>query len=126
MGGDVEIVSASAPLEASTMGGDLSARIDGGEGEVELSSMSGDVEVWLPAGFAGDFDVELVQTRGRDGDYTIDSDFDLRKSRSTRKASYRGDYDEETVWRAEGATAGGGHRVKISTVNGDIKIRRNG
>lgn len=131
MGGEIEIESAHAPLEASTMGGDLAARIDGGEGEIELSSMGGDLELWLPAGFPADFDVEIVQTRGRDGDYTIDCDFELAKSRdqsSTRDQGgrYRGDHERETVWHGVGRNGGGGSRVKLSTVNGDIRIRRAG
>ncbi|MND08448.1 hypothetical protein D3C83_310490 [compost metagenome] len=67
-----------------------------------------------------------MQTRGRDGAYTIESDFELERTRERRKATYRGDYREETVWRGVGKGAGGANRVKLSTVNGDIKIRRAG
>jgi DUF4097 and DUF4098 domain-containing protein YvlB len=126
MGGDIEVDSAHAPFEATTMGGDLSARIDGGEGDVELESMGGDVEVWLPAGFSAEFDVEIVQTRGRDGAYTIESDFELERKRERRRATFKGDYEEETVWRGVGRSGSGAHRVTLSTVNGDIRIRRAG
>jgi DUF4097 and DUF4098 domain-containing protein YvlB len=126
MGGDIEVDSAHAPFEATTMGGDLQARIDGGDGDLELESMSGDLELWLPSGFSAEFDVEIVQTRGRDGAYTIESDFDLERKRERRRATYKGDYEEETVWRGLGRNGAGTNRVKLSTVNGDIKIRRAG
>jgi hypothetical protein len=126
MGGRIEIGSAIAPLSATTMGGDVSVKVTGGSGDVTLSSMGGDLEVWLPAGFPADFEVDLVQTRGSDGRYKIDSDFELARTREDRTRSDRGWGDRETHWKARGTNGSGGSRIKLSTVNGDIKIHRGG
>lgn len=117
MGGTIQVESASAPIEAETMGGAIKARIDGGDGDIRLASMGGTIEVWLPADLSAAFEVELVQTQGRDGAYSIDSDFELTTSREKGQG-------REVIWRGVGGAGGSAHRVRLSTVNGDIRIHR--
>lgn len=135
MGGDVRILEVDGRVEASTMSGDVEVRVVGEGGEIEIESMSGDLELTLPASFSGAFDVEVAYTRDSRGDFEIRSDFPLTESRSTeweygregnkRFHSDRGDLPRKYI-RGKGTNAGGKHRVLLSTVNGDIVIRRAG
>jgi DUF4097 and DUF4098 domain-containing protein YvlB len=122
MGGDVVIREADGDVRASTMGGDVTVRVIGAGGDVDLETMSGTVELELPAGFSGAFDVELEFTKNSRRSYEIRSDFPLAQRRD---AEWR--YGEGTPRKSiygEGTAGGGEHRVKIRAINGDVVIRK--
>ena len=134
MGGDVRIAEVDGRVEASTMGGDVDVRVVGAGGPVELESMDGDLVLTLPASFSGDFDIEIAYTKKSRGNFEIRSDFPLTQSRSTEweydnrgsKRFHSDDHDKQArkYIRGSGKSGSGEHRVTLSTINGNITIRR--
>ncbi|MEK6372687.1 MAG: hypothetical protein AABO58_08320 [Acidobacteriota bacterium] len=63
MGGDIDIVQLEGSADAGTMGGDIRVTVvgSGGGHDLDLHSMGGDIEVFLPHDFSADFAVELVE-----------------------------------------------------------------
>jgi hypothetical protein len=105
--GDVRVERVRAPmLKATSVSGDVTARIDAltGDGAIEVTSVSGDVELELPK--ALDADVEL---RTVSGDLDTDFPIALQGRVSTR--------------RLEGRIGKGGRRLEVTTVSGDVRIR---
>jgi DUF4097 and DUF4098 domain-containing protein YvlB len=126
--GRVVIRGASGDIEASTVNGRL--EVSGGEFErvrleivngrvvfegglsasalLEVESVSGDVELLLPAGVAADFQVTSFS-----GD--IDNDFGPQAERTSR-------WTTEKELRF--ASGGGGASVEIHTLSGDVRLRK--
>jgi hypothetical protein len=104
--GDVR-VSTSAWGEASTVSGDVEARLGstGSDGTLRFRTVSGDVSVELPAGV--DAEVRASTMSGR-----VTSDFTLEESRGFMHH------------RARGTLGRGGRRVEIETVSGNVRLRR--
>lgn len=137
MGGDITITSARGHVVAKTMGGDIRVRrMDGSieagtmggsveievvrNGEIEIHSMGGHIELTLPANFSGSFDVELEQDD--DGpEHEIISDFPLQIRKTMKDNWFRPD---TVVLNGTGKSGSGANRVKITTIGGDIRIRR--
>jgi len=122
MGGKIRLDEVDGRVEATTMAGDVSVRVVGSGGDVDIQSMSGDVEIWLPADFGATFDVELAYTQGMHSSYEIRSDFPLEQTR-TEDWEY-GHGSPRKYIRATGRTGSGTHTVKLGTINGDIVIHR--
>jgi DUF4097 and DUF4098 domain-containing protein YvlB len=136
MGGQIRIREMDGRVEATTMAGDVEIHVVGEGGSLEISSMSGDLELWLPADFSAAFDLELAYTRGHDGDHEIRSDFQLSESRSPDWEYGKG-ADRGADWgfgkgsprkyiRATGKAGSGKYRVELTTINGNIVIHRGG
>ncbi len=127
MGGDIEVKEIDGWVKATTMGGDVIIRMAGnpdhGKHDVDISSMGGDIELYVPDGLSMEFDIEISYTEKYRGKCRIVSDFPIeieetkewkRKWGQKRKYIYgTGDYK------------GGEHKIKIRTINGDIYIRKN-
>ncbi len=126
MGGPITINEVDGWVEASTMGGDVEVTMvgdpDSGDRHVELSSMGGDIELTVPDGLDMDIDIELTFTRRHEGDYRIISDFNLSEEITPEWDGRRGDA-RKTLY-AEGKTGSGKNRITISTVNGNIILKR--
>jgi len=126
MGGDIELEAIDGWIEATTMGGDIEARMVGdvasGDRHVELTSMSGDVELIVPAGLSMAIDVELAYTKNSSKDYEIESDFDLEISETSDWSHEWG--SPRKVIRGKATLGGGEHKVKIRTVNGDVVLKK--
>lgn len=105
--GSVEAISAGGPVQASTVNGSVRAtmgRLDSDE-DLEFSSVNGSVV----AEFTGDIDanVDLSTVNGRfqtDWPVTITGRIDPRRLRAT--------------------LGKGGRRIKLSTVNGNVELRK--
>ena len=126
MGGDIEIRAIDGWVKATTMGGDVDVRVVGSGGDVELTSMSGNITLIVPPGFGMDLDLEIAFTRdsGRDMTYKIETDFDVKQS-----VTPEWDYDHGSprrYIRAKGPINGGGNKVKVRTINGDVKVTQGG
>jgi DUF4097 and DUF4098 domain-containing protein YvlB len=120
MGGDIFLDSVNGWVEATTYGGDIQAAVTGHGGDVTLVSMSGDITLHVPPGFGMDLDLEIEFTRNSKQQYRIESDFDLQQS-----VTPEWDHEHGTprkYIRGVGAANGGGSRVKIETVNGNIRV----
>ena len=125
-GGDVEIELKEGWVAAGTGGGDMVVSIDreGGEKDIILSTGHGDVTLIVPDGYGMDLDLDLTYTRDSDRDYEIVSDFDIRTERSE-------DWERRRNWSSwiKHVTCvdeinGGGQKVRITTTNGNIAIKR--
>ncbi len=125
MGGDITLGEVDGWVKATTMGGSVEAVVLGASSpgrDVELVSMSGDVELTLPADASVTFEVKLSYTRNRTKRYEIISDFPLRQERSDSW-----DYSHGTPRKhimATGVSGGGANKVRLETVNGNIRIKR--
>lgn len=124
MGGNIVIGDVDGWVKASTMGGDIDVNVTGSNGrhDVTLSSMGGDIRLTLPAGFDGDFEIELAYTKNSRRDYKITSDFPLSSSESAQWDYSRG--SARRVIKGSGRSGSGRNKVSISTTNGDVIIRK--
>lgn len=126
MGGNIEIREIDGWVRAKTMGGDVRVRlVDGPAGDrrdVEITSMSGEIELIVPPGFSMDVDIELAYTKNSRRDYRIISDFDLEISR-THEWKYEHGTPRRFIY-GRGVVRGGDHAVKIRTINGDVRLSR--
>ena len=135
-GGDIEVEAATGVVEAKTAGGDiaLSAIV----GSVSAETAGGDIEVELtPSGKRG----SLLKTRGGDvvlyipsnAKVTIeaeirihhdwdDKDYDRYDITSDFKPESK-DKDKRGI-RAKYVLNGGGPRIELETMHGDIEIRK--
>lgn len=139
-GGDIEILAATGDIGARTAGGDIvlseivgsvDAETAGGDIEVELTpngkrgsvleTKGGDILLWIPANAKITVLAEIrIHDRswGDDGDwdvpeYDIISDFKPESKDKDRRGI-----------RAKYVLNGGGPRVELETMNGDIEIRK--
>ena len=120
MGGNIEVEQLQGSLEAGTMGGNVDVKVTQAAGNIEISSMGGHIDITLPANFSGTFDVELEQDDHGSRNEIV-SDFPLQIQESKERHWFRRD---STVVRATGSTGSGTYRVKITTIGGDVRIRR--
>jgi DUF4097 and DUF4098 domain-containing protein YvlB len=126
MGGSITLGEVDGGIKATTMGGDVTARMIGdpskGDREVEIRSMGGDIELTVPAALSMDVEVELAYTRRHDGDYRVISDIPLKQSVSESWSRSTGDARKTIT--ATGSVGGGKNRVRIRTINGNVRIIR--
>jgi DUF4097 and DUF4098 domain-containing protein YvlB len=122
MGGDIRVERLTGSIEAGTMGGSVEVEVLGaGTGRaIKITSLGGRVEVILPKAFAADFEIELEQDDDDDGVHRINSDFPLQITESTRRHWFK----KVVVLKGTGRNGAGGNRVRLSSIGGDITIRR--
>ena len=127
MGGDIRIDDLTGGLKATTMGGDVTVRLvgepSGSQKDIEIVSMSGDVDLTVPSGFSMSVEIDLAYTKNSRQDYAIESDLALQ---ITRTAEWERD-GESTPRKhiyGRGVFGGGAHQVKIRTINGDVHLKQ--
>jgi DUF4097 and DUF4098 domain-containing protein YvlB len=119
MGGDIRIKEVDGWVNATTMAGDVDVTVVG-QHDVELTSMHGDVTLVMPDGAGLEFDIELDYTKNSSRNYEIVSDFPL-----DQKESADWDYDQGSPRKTiRGVGAGGGSRVVIRTINGNVYLKK--
>lgn len=120
MGGDIRIKEADGWVKATTMAGDVWVLVNGGH-DVELKSMHGEVTLIMPEGADLDIDIELDYTKNSSRNYKIFSDFPIDQQESSEW-----DYDHGSPRKTiSGTSSGGGNRVVIRTINGNVYLKRN-
>jgi DUF4097 and DUF4098 domain-containing protein YvlB len=120
MGGDVVLEAVDGWVKATTYGGDVEVTLVGSGGDVEITSMSGEIVLTLPAGFSAEFDLELAYTKGSRQDYKIITDLNLQQRQKDEWDHGHG--SPRKFINATGTVGGGQYKVKIKTVNGNITI----
>jgi hypothetical protein len=118
MGGNINIAAIEGKVEAKTMGGAVSAKIiknDAMNQDVYLTSMGGDIELNVPADFDMEIDIE-IRYEDEDDEVDIKSDFTINENVSES----RGDY----ILKGTAIVGSGKNKVKIRTVNSEVKIRK--
>jgi hypothetical protein len=105
--GDLDVSTAVGPVIAATVNGDVTVRMDTlvGTDPVQLTSVNGSVTAELPAALDGDLDLSTVH-----GAYA--SEFPIATS---------GTFSEQ---RARGTVGSGGRSIRLTTVNGQVSLRK--
>jgi len=124
MGGKILLRSVNGSIKATTMGGDVEVTETGtGDNkDIELKSLSGDITLVLPAGFSMDIVAKITYNKDDRGKYKIYSDFSLNETKETKNGGWSND-DSETL-KGTGSFNGGKNTVTISTIVGDIYIKK--
>ncbi len=134
-GGSIQVGGSGGPVRVSTSGGNIrvrnargyiEARTEGGSIEAELliadrridthctlETSGGDITLFLPEALSATLSAELRVKRKAGRDYRIVSDFPL---------VIKGDDPKRIV--GFGDLNGGGYPIRLSTVNGDIYIKK--
>lgn len=104
--GGISARSSGGPVRASTVNGDIDVRMkELGTEDLEFETVNGSIEIELPTDLDADLDMRTVNGR-------VNSDFPLTLSGRINPRHIR-------------ATVGkGGRRLKFSTVNGSVDIRK--
>ena len=124
-GGSIDISIKSGKVEATTGGGNIDVIIEQdtkNDGDVTIITGGGDVTVTVPPKFSMDMDIDLGYTRNSFKDYRIISDFDF-KIEKTDKWDYSQGSPRKHIY-GTGKVAGGRHKIKIRTVNGNVEIKK--
>jgi DUF4097 and DUF4098 domain-containing protein YvlB len=126
LGGNIEINEIDGWVRASTLGGDVAVHMIGdpeeGRRDVEISSLGGEITLTVPAGLSMEFDIELAITENARRDYRIISDFDMKTEKTRDWDGSRG--SERKYIYGTGSVGGGRNKIEISTINGDIYIKK--
>jgi DUF4097 and DUF4098 domain-containing protein YvlB len=135
-GGDIEVQAATGDIGARTAGGDIV--LSAIEGSVDAETAGGDIEVELtPAGKRG----SVLETKGGDIVLYLPSNAKVTIEAEIRlhHGGYDDDYDEYDIIsdfkaeskdkdkrgiRAKYVLNGGGPRIELETMHGDIEIRK--
>jgi DUF4097 and DUF4098 domain-containing protein YvlB len=124
-GGDIQMDDVKGAVEATTGAGNIHVRITGsaknGEGDIKLSSGTGDITLFVPAGFSMELLAEIGYTHERD-DFNIESDFPISLKRKDEWSTREGTARKYIIGTY--TAAGGKNRVRIKTVNGSITVRK--
>ncbi len=121
MGGDIRIDEVDGWVKATTMAGDVDVTVTGGH-DIEITSMHGEVTLTVPSGVGFDIDIELDYTKNSSRTYRIKSDFDLSQQES-QDWDYEHGSPRKTI-SATGSVEGGGHKVVLHTINGNVILKR--
>lgn len=104
--GSISANSSGGPVRASTVNGGIEVRMrESGTADLEFETVNGSIELTLPASLNADLDMRTVNGR-------VASDFPLTITGRVNPRHIRA------------AIGKGGQRVKVSTVNGSIDIRK--
>jgi len=124
MGGKILIKAVNGRVTATTMGGDIDVTETGtGDNkDIELKSMSGDITLVVPSDFSMDIEAKITYNEDDRGDYKIYSDYNLNES-TTQKERDNG-WRKTEVLTGIGTFNGGKNKVRISTIVGDIYIKK--
>jgi hypothetical protein len=122
MGGNIVIGAVDGWVKATTMGGTIEVTMVGqassGRRDVRLTSLGGDVTLTVPGDLSMTVDITLAYTKNSRREFEIFSDFPLDIRRSD-------DWDRSSGTARKylyGTAPGGEHKVKIETVNGNVRL----
>lgn len=123
MGGDITVDAIDGWIDASTMGGDIEVTMVGdpskGERNVYLKSEGGDIDLVVPKGLSMNIDIEIRWSK-RQREPKISGNLGLEGSVSNDWKSHHGDHYK--LISCEKEINGGKNKIRISTVNGDVRI----
>lgn len=109
--GDI-FVSSSEMVWANSVAGDIEVDMGSFDWEdLDFNTVSGDITLWFPSDFSADIEFNSLS-----GD--LDTDFDLT-IRNQRKRRWIGT-------DLEGTIGGGGRDLSLSTISGDVELRKRG
>ena len=103
--GAIDASTTIGPVKAETVNGDITVRMDAirGTDDLDFETVNGDVTAILPASFQGEVELETVNgSLHTDFPITVQGRFDPRHMRAT--------------------IGSGGRRLKLATVNGNVRL----
>ncbi|CAM2009881.1 DUF4097 family beta strand repeat-containing protein [Acanthopleuribacter pedis] len=125
MGGDIDIQEIDGWVKATTMGGNVGVKMVGdpsvGRRDVTISSMGGEITLYVPRALSMNFDITLKYSKNSKRDYKINSDFAMDQEES-EEWQWFGGKKLRTI-RGTGSVNGGEHTIKIETNNGNVNIK---
>jgi beta-lactamase regulating signal transducer with metallopeptidase domain len=128
-GGDILLGPVDGAVTATTGAGAVTVRLagggSGGSRDVVVRSGTGPVTIVLDPGVGAEFDVETGYTRSHGRPVKIRSDVALRVTESATYEEANGGTPRRYV-RGSGRVGDGRYKVRIRTVNGDVRIVRGG
>lgn len=126
-GGDIIINAVDGYVKAVTTGGDIDITMTGGTGkkkrDVTLISTAGDITLTVPEDLSMDMDIELAYTINTKKKYKIVSDFALNIEETGTRESRDQSNPRKTIY-GKSKIAGGEHKIRIKTVNGNIYLKK--
>ncbi|HVF39399.1 MAG TPA: M56 family metallopeptidase [Gemmatimonadaceae bacterium] len=122
-GGKVDIARLRGSAEVHTGAGDVTITLTDDSGPLEITSGFGTVTLIVPSALRANLDLETAYTRNRRNPTAIESDFALATSETRDWDSTYG--TPRRYVRARQSIGGGGPLIRVRTVNGNIRIRRN-
>ncbi len=124
-GGDIVLGPVDGAVTATTGAGAVTVRLAGsgspGSKDVVIRSGTGPVTIHLEGGAGAEFDIETGYTRSHGRPVRISSDVALRTSESATFEDANGGTPRRYV-RGTGRVGDGRYKVRIRTVNGDVRI----
>jgi beta-lactamase regulating signal transducer with metallopeptidase domain/DUF4097 and DUF4098 domain-containing protein YvlB len=121
-GGDVEVGPLKGRADVGTGAGDVTVTIDDPAKPVRVSSGAGTVTLIVPRNLSADLDLETAFTKNNGKETRIRGDIDLNSTVTSEWDSSEG--TPRRYVRVRQSVGGGGPRIQVRTVNGDIIIRR--
>jgi DUF4097 and DUF4098 domain-containing protein YvlB len=125
-GGDIEIARTTGSATVGTGAGDVHITVvddDGREHNIDVSSGSGSVELVLPRSLDARVELETAYTERFRRKTRIDSDWAFERTESREWESPNGSTPRKFV-RATGTLGNGRGLIRVTTVNGDVIVRR--
>lgn len=129
MGGDIKVLNADAKIDANTMGGNIEVKQncspDADNRDIDLTSMGGDITVYVPSGFDMEIEAEIKFDKRHEDKVKIDSDFGLTLE-TTKEWKSNGDHGKNKWKKLTGTfkQGNGKNKVTIKTTCGDIIIKK--
>jgi DUF4097 and DUF4098 domain-containing protein YvlB len=122
-GGAIDIDSVDGWVKASTGAGRVTVTVagEGGAHDVSITSGTGDITLTVPPNFSMNLDLKLGYT-SEDRKHQIVSDFAMNQQSTDEWSSDEGTPRKYVI--GSGSIGGGGNKVRIRTVNGNIYIKR--
>jgi DUF4097 and DUF4098 domain-containing protein YvlB len=126
MGGDITIHAIEGWVNAVTMSGNVEVHMVGKGDEVKrdvmISSNSGEITLYVPGDLSMEFDISLAYTKNSRQNFQIKSDFPLQVRATDEWSQSEG--TPRKYFYGTGSYLGGKHHIKITTINGNIFIKR--
>jgi len=127
MGGNITIDEVEGWVKATTMGGEIKVTMVGkgkkGAGDIELTSMHGDITLVIPKEYSMSFNLEVINHKNSSDQGKIVSDFDLGIEKEAEwQGNVRKGYKKSIF--CKGKVGSGKNMITIKTHNSDIIIKQ--
>jgi hypothetical protein len=124
MGGNIDVDQIDGWIEATTMGGNINVTMTGnpdkGKRDVTLSTMGGNITLFVPKGLSMGIKLELAYTKRTRTKPRIISNIDINQKESDW-IQQKGNFKKYIYGTAK--TKDGKHSINIKTINGNITIK---
>jgi len=125
-GGSIDIEILNGSVRAQTGAGNIEVEVIGGLGDGEegvyLITGSGNIILTLPGDISAELDIDLAFTRNSSRDFQIKSQFDIEVELTDEWETGHGTPRKHVY--GTGKLGGGGPKISIRCVNGNIRLKK--